>query len=144
MLRGAVGVVVSYVAMAVLVFVMLSLLWMVLGASGAFESGSFQTSMTWSVASLVLGFAAAVVGGWLCAKIAQGPTAPKVLAGLVLVLGLLFCIPVLMQDPSTEARAGDMPMLQAMQKAVTPAWVALLNPIVGAAGVMLGARRKRS
>jgi hypothetical protein len=30
-----------------------------------------------------------------------------------------------------------------MQKAQTPAWLCFLNPVLGAAGVMLGARMKK-
>ncbi len=34
--------------------------------------------------------------------------------------------------------------MEAMQNARTPVWVALLNPLVGAAGVFWGARLRRS
>jgi hypothetical protein len=140
--RAIGAVVVGYLAMAVAVFALLTLLWMVLGPSGAFEPGSFRTSSTWSFASLALGFVAAVAGGWVCARIARTAMPPKVLAGLVLVLGILFAIPTLTTTPSAEARADDLPMFTAMSKAVTPPWVAFLNAVVGAAGVMVGARRR--
>lgn len=39
-----------------------------------------------------------------------------------------------------EASAGN---LEAMTNARQPGWVAVLNPIIGAIGVMLGARLKK-
>lgn len=140
--RAIAAVIVGYLVIFVAVFMLLSLLWVMLGPSGAFEPASFQTSTAWSLASLALGFVAAVLGGFVCARIARSAGPVKALAGLVLVLGLLFAIPAVMMEPSSEARADDMPMFEAMSKAVTPPWVAFVNAFVGAAGVMVGGRRR--
>ena len=56
---------------------------------------------------------------------------PKVLAGVVLVIGLLSAIPVLKAaDTPAEMRTGEVGNLDAMMKARQPAWVALANPFL--------------
>ena len=67
----------------------------------------------------------------------------KVFAVIVLALGLLFSIVTKMKEQPDTARSGDVPNLQAMQMAQTPTWLCLLNPVLGAAGVLLGARMKK-
>ena len=63
--------------------------------------------MLWKVVSFALGVGAAVLGGYVCAWIARTATPPKVLAGLVLVIGLLSAVPVLMAATTpAEARTG--------------------------------------
>jgi hypothetical protein len=32
--------------------------------------------------------------------------------------------------------------MEAMQEAIQPVWMALLNPVIGAVGVLLGGRKK--
>lgn len=66
------------------------------------------------------------------------------LAGLVIVLGLLTAIPVLMaNDPRPNVRDASVGNMEAMMNARQPAWIALLNPLIGAVGVMLGSRMKK-
>ena len=61
-----------------------------------------------------------------------------VLAIIVLVLGLAMAVPVFTaEDPGP--RSGDLSNLEAMSKAMTPVWFALVNPVIGAVGVMVGA-----
>lgn len=145
MFRSIIGVIVGYVVMALLVFVAFTLAYLSMGADGAFSPGTFEVSTRWIAVSFVLGFIAAAVGGYVCALIARGGKAPLALAGLVVVLGILVAIPVLLaSEPIKDGlRAGDVPNMEAMMKAKTPGWVALLNPFVGAAGVLLGARMRR-
>jgi hypothetical protein len=67
-----------------------------------------------------------------------------VLAGVVLAVGLLSAVPVLMAAASpAEVRAGEVGNLDAMMRAKQPGWVAVTNPFVGLAGVLLGARLRR-
>jgi hypothetical protein len=87
---------------------------------------------------------AALAGGYVCALIARGGRAPLALACLVLVLGLVTAAMVLNAPPLTEPRTGDVPNLEAMTKARTPLWVALLNPVIGVAGTLAGARLRKS
>ena len=127
--------------MFVVVLVSFTAIYLILGADGAFKPGSFEPSTTWIALSFVLGFAAAVAGGFVCALIAKSKTGPMILIGLVIVLGLVMAIPAMMSDDSgPTVREGDLDNFEAMQSAKTPGWVALLNPFVAAAGIFLGAR----
>lgn len=101
--------------------------------------------MLWTVVSFAFGMGAAVLGGSVCARIARTEKPPKVLAGVVLVIGLLSAIPVLMAaETPAEARTGEVGNLDAMMKAKQPPWVALANPFVGLVGVLIGSRLRRA
>jgi hypothetical protein len=81
----------------------------------------------------------------VCAAVSRLPKPPLVLAVVVLVLGVLSAVPVLMASPGEqEARTGDVSNMDAMMKARQPAWAALLNPVLGVAGVLAGARLRRA
>lgn len=145
MVRNILGVVLGYVAMFAFVFITFTGLYFLLGADGAFQPDTFEVSLVWIVISLILGLAAAVLGGYLCVLISKNQKATMVLAGLVLVLGIAMAIPVL-GDSSNEVqemRNDNTPNMEAMQKAKQPPLVALLNPIIGALGVFAGSRLKK-
>ncbi len=138
------GVIAGYVTMFVGVFILFSLAWMVLGADGAFHAGSWDVSAAWIGLSIVIGFLAAVAGGYLCALIARNPRGPQSLVVVVVVLGLLMALPVLF-GAGTDApavRPAAVGMFEAMQYAQQPGWTAVLNPLLGALGVVIGARTK--
>jgi hypothetical protein len=142
--RAIVSVVVGYVAMFAAIFLTFSGLYLALGQELSFQPGSYEPSVLWTVVSFALGAGAAILGGYVCARIARTATPPKVLAGVVLVIGLLSAVPVLMAAATpAEARTGEVGNLDAMMKAKQPAWVAVANPFVGLAGVLLGARLRR-
>ncbi len=143
MFRSIAAVVVGYLVMFLLVFTLFTAAYLAMGTEAAFTPGTYEVSTLWVVISFVLGLVAALVGGYVCAAIARRGKAPLALAALVLGLGLLFAIPVLTAPKASAPRAGGVPNLEAMQNARTPGWVALLNPFVGAVGVLLGARLKR-
>lgn len=144
MARAILSVVVGYVVMFTTIFITFSGLYFVLGQERSFEPGSYDPSLLWDAASFALGIGAAVLGGVVAAGIARSATPPKVLAGLVLVIGLLSAVPVLMAAATlAEARTGDVGNLDAMMKAKQPAWVAVANPFVGFVGVLVGARLRR-
>ena len=142
--RAIVSVVVGYVAMFAALFLAFSGLYLILGQELSFQPSSYEPSMLWTAVSFALGILAAVLGGYVCARIARTATPPKVLAGVVLVIGLVSAVPVLMAAATpAEARTGEVGNLDAMMKAKQPAWVAVANPFVGLAGVLLGARLRR-
>ena len=144
MVRSILAVVAGYATLALVIFVTFTALYLVLGADRSFEPGSYDASTLWVATSFPLGVAASVAAGYVCAALARGGRAPQVLAGLVLVLGLLFAIPVLRAaDNALPARAGDVPNMEAMQQARQPKWVALVNPFIGAVGVPVGAGLRR-
>ena len=144
MARSILAVVAGYATLALVIFVTFTALYLVLGADRSFAPGSYDASTLWVMLSFPLGVLASVVAGYVCAGIARGGRAPQVLAGVVLVLGLLFAVPVLLAaDKVLPARAGDVPNMEAMQQARQPKWVALVNPFIGAVGVLVGAGLRR-
>jgi hypothetical protein len=143
MVRSILAVVAGYLAMGLLVFVLFSAAYLLMGADGAFRPGTYEVSALWLASSFVLGLVAALVGGYVCAVVARGGRAPLALACLVLILGLVAFALSQRGDGGDAVRAGRVSNSEARQRARTPAWVALLNPVVGAAGVLVGARLRR-
>lgn len=142
--RAVMAVVAGYATMFAFVFVTFSLAYLLLGAERTFASGTYEVSGAWILVSFVLSFVAAIAGGRACRRLARAARPVTVLAALVLVLGLVLAMPTLNapSDPATLQRSADVGTMAAMQKARTPAWVALLTPLVGAIGVLLAARRE--
>jgi len=146
MMRMVAGIILGYVVMAVLVFVLFSIAYLAMGSGGAFEPGSYDVSPLWIVASMVLGLIAAFVGGRVCAQFSQNPKAPYALVAVVLVLGIGMAVPALNTPNHTQSliREGDVGNIEAMQSAKQPTWLSFVNPVIGAVGVLLGARFKRA
>ena len=145
MVRNILGVVLGYVTMFAFVFITFTILYFILGADGAFESGTYEVSIIWIIISFILGLVAALLGGYLCVLISKNQKAALVLAGLVLVLGIAMAIPAL-NDSTNEAqemRIADVPNFEAMQKAKQPPIVLPLNPIIGALGVFAGSKLRK-
>lgn len=151
MLRTIGGAILGYLVMGVTVFLGLTVAYLALGADRAFREGVYQVSPLWAVLSLVVGLGAAAIGGLVARRVASTAHGPLLLAGLVLVLGLAMAVPVLLADPaaagavdpSAAIRPDGLGPMEAMQHARTPAWLALLNPLVGVVGVLLGGLRHR-
>jgi hypothetical protein len=146
MVRNISGVVVGYVAMFAFVFLSFTALYFILGTNGTFEPDTYEVSIVWIIISTILSIAAAVLGGFVCKMISKNQKAAFVLAGIVFVAGVIFAIPALSEsaDDVVEMRKPDVPNIEAMQKAKQPPIVSLLNPIIGALGVLAGARLKKS
>ena len=146
MARKIIGVVAGYIAMAALIFILFTTLYLILGAEGAFQPGNYQASTTWLVLSTILGLIAAVIGGLVCVIIAKDHKAAIWLAGLVLVLGIILAIPGLNapEAETNKVREGNVDNMEAMQNAKQPPIALILNPIIGAIGVMAGSRLKKS
>jgi hypothetical protein len=146
MLRKIIGVVAGYISMAALIFILFTTLYLVLGAEGSFQSGNFQASTTWLVLSTILGLIAAVIGGLVCVIIAKDHKAAIWLAGLVVVLGIILAIPGLNvpDEEMNKVRDGNVDNIEAMQNAKQPPIALILNPIIGAIGVVAGSRLKKN
>jgi len=140
MLRAIGSIIVGYLVMFVTVFITFTIAYAIIGTGGAFRAGSYDVSTLWVIVSIVLSLAAAVVGGLVCASIARSSTPPRVLAAVVVVLGLIMAIPALQQAGTpAEPRAESVGSMEAMMNARQPEWIALLNPILGGVGVLIGA-----
>lgn len=144
MWRSIAGVVVGYVGMAVVVFCVLTVAYLGMGANRAFETSSFRPSHLWIAIEIVVGFVAAAIGGWLCMVIAKKRGAVVALIVVILALSVLSIVHALNVARLPEAvREGGLSNLQAMAHARPPLWLAFFNPVLGAVGVWFGARFKR-
>jgi uncharacterized membrane protein YeaQ/YmgE (transglycosylase-associated protein family) len=125
-------------------FCVLTIAYLGMGADLAFKPGSFRPSALWIAVEIVVGFAAAAIGGWLCIAIARKRGAATALVVVILVIGALSAIPVLKGAGAPEAvREGGLSNMQAMMKARPPVWMAFFNPVLGAVGALVGSRFKR-
>jgi len=139
MLKAVLGVIVGYIAMAAIVMLCFAGAWFILGEDGSFKPGSWEASTTWLGMSFAVAFVGAVIGGLICAAIAgKGSKAPAVLAGLVLILGIIMSIPAMTKELDTTPRTSPITMRDATTKAHQPMISSILNPVVGAVGVLLG------
>jgi hypothetical protein len=143
MLKSILGVVIGYIVMAIFAFAIFTCAYLGLGVERVFQPDSYDVSTIWIVIMIVIALIGGILGGLICAAISKSKGACMAFAIIVLVLGLIVGIPTAMKEHSAAARSGDVPNLQAMQLAQTPTWLCLLNPVLGAVGVMLGARMKK-
>ena len=142
MLKSILGVIVGYIVMAILSFAIYTCAYLGLGVERVFEAGSYDVSTIWMVIMIVLSLIGGILGGLVCAAISKSKGACKAFAGIVLALGLIISIMTAMKEHPDTARSGDVPNFEAMQKAQTPTWLCLLTPVLGAGGVLFGAKRK--
>ena len=143
MLKSILAVLAGYAVMFVFYFAVFTGVYIALGADRAFKADSYEISTLWLVISIVVTLGGAVVGGFVCAAISKSVRTCQVFAFIVFLAGILLCLPALMRDDeSPHVRAGEVPNMEAMKLAVTPSWMHLLSPVLGAAGVLLGARMK--
>jgi hypothetical protein len=145
MLKSILAVVAGYATMFVLYFAVFTGVYIALGPERAFKPDSYEISPLWMAISIAVTLGGAVVGGHVCAVISRNKRTCQVFAFIVFLAGILLCLPAMMRDDeSPHVRAGEVPNLEAMQLAVTPNWLHLLSPVLGAGGVLLGARMKLS
>jgi F0F1-type ATP synthase membrane subunit c/vacuolar-type H+-ATPase subunit K len=142
MLREIGAVLAGYIVMAVTVFATFSVAYILMGSEGAYLPGVYDVTSLWIGVTLVLGLIAAIIGGNVCVRIARNPRTPKALAALVLILGIISAIFVMVESDKERptVRVGDVPLMESVNVAKQPLWVAFLNPLIGVAGVMIGAR----
>jgi hypothetical protein len=143
MLRPILGVVVSYALLFLLWFALFLGVYVLIGPERVFQPDSYEVSPLWLVVTGVITFGGAVASGYLCALISKSNRACQVLAFVVFLVAILLCIKAMKRDVGgLHVRAGEVTQREAIELAVVPTWMHLLNPIIGAAGVLLGARMK--
>ena len=54
MLRNILAAIAGYFVMALALFVLMSVVWMILGANGAFQPGSYEVTGTWIIATIIV------------------------------------------------------------------------------------------
>jgi hypothetical protein len=135
-------VILGYLVMVAGVIIAFSLVYQVLGADRSYQPGVWDVSGLWIVVSIVVGIVAAVLGGFVCARVAHSPAAPRALAAVVLILGLGLAIAAAAgvgAEDRVEVRPAEVSGLEAMTNSQTPIWIQFLNPLIGAVGVLYGA-----
>ncbi len=143
------AVIFGYLCIFALGFAGIAVTWQVLGSEGAFQEGTTVASVPWSAINLLLVGPICAVGGLLASKVAQGrgPLAAKILAGLVLAIGLAVALAGLGAEarPLPEGKeVGDLTFFEAGGVATNPAWYAFSTPFLGALGALAGGRVKMS
>jgi hypothetical protein len=144
--RSVVAVIVGYISMFVLNFLVFVGLYAVVGSAHAFRPGLYLASNRWIAMSAVAIFITGIVAGLICVAIARGGKAPLGLVIVILVVGLVLGIPAVMKTQANEhlVRVGNVPSMEAAQKAYWPVWAPFVFPFISAAGALVGARLKRS
>ena len=142
--RSILGVVLGYIVIFVILFCILTAAYLGMGPNAAFQPGSFRPSVLWTAVEVIVGFGAAIVGGLVCITIARKRGAVTALVVVIIVLGALGVIPAIMGASTPDAvREGGLSNMEAMMKARQPVWMAIMNPILGIVGVLVGSRLKR-
>ena len=142
MVRVVLGVIVGYLVAAIVSMIGIVVVWSILGASGAFKTGTVEASTPWSIGVLAGGFVAAIVGGLVAAVVggARAGTAVKALAGLILILGFAMAA-LQLAAPKPEPPDKDsatFTFMEAGQYARSPNWYNFSLPVIGAIGVLIG------
>ena len=145
MARSIIAVIVSYITMFILNFLAFVGLYAIVGPGNAFKPRLFLASNRWIAMACVILVITGIVAGLICAVIARGGKAPLALAGLVLVVGLLLAVPAVMKARANAGmvRVGDVPAMEAAEKAYWPIWGPFAFPFISAVGVIIGGRLKR-
>lgn len=135
--------IVGYVAISLFFLAVFACAYFGLGVERIFQSDSYEVSALWLVLSAAIGLGAGTLGGYVCAAISRSKRTCELFAAIVLIILVLFCIPKL-RDPNPHWRAGDVEFMDAMRLTQMPFWMHVLNPVLGAVGVLWGARMKKA
>jgi len=144
LIRPILGFIVSYAVLFLLWSALFLGAYALLGPERVFQPDSYEVSTLWLGLTGAITFCGAIAGGYLCALISRSNRACQVLAFVVFLVSIFLCIKAMKRDVGgLHVRAGEVTKLEAVQLAVSPTWMHLLNPVIGAAGVLLGARMKK-
>lgn len=142
MLKSILAIIASYAVMFAFMFAAFTGFYFALGSEGTFQTDSYNVTTVWAALTVVVCLLAGMVGGFLCAKISKSKRTCQIFALIVFLVSLLICtLPAIKRSPDApNVRAGEVATMDAMELAVSPMWLNLLNPVLGVAGVLLGAR----
>lgn len=141
MARTIISVIAAFLLVQVLVFLILTGAWMIVGADGAFREDTWNLAPTWTWTMLGAGLAASIAGGVACLVMAGRGNAVMHLAIISLITGVLPAVAPKPEPPAGAAtRPADVGMFEAMTSARPPAWQAWAAAVLAPAGVLLGGR----
>lgn len=146
MARRILGFVAGLLVTMIIVGIAFAVIIGVMGPDNVFNHATWNASMKFIVATTFLSLAGAVVGGIVCQAIAQRRAVAYTLAAFVLVMGLAMAAVEAAQDsdepPPPRPRDTTMAQMKEAQQngwIREPLWITLVNPPLGAAGILLGA-----
>lgn len=147
MVRGVSGVLVGLVVAWAGVFATSAVTLWTLGPDRVFAPGMWTHSTTYLLVTLATGFVAALAGGVACELVARDRRAAGALAGVIIVLGIITGAAAVRGGagagpaPAREAGTNWQDVRSAYRQGWvrTPEWLLVVNPLVGAAGVLVGA-----
>lgn len=150
-MRPILAIITGYLVMMILVMVTLTVAWTILGPSFAYQPGTTHVTLAWIGLNLPLSLMAAIAGGYVTEWISTSDSfvPVKVLAGILLGVGLIMAVAHLFTDQSAAQQIADsistegMNAFGASSEAVQPIWYNFLIPFIGAAGVMVGGHLRR-
>lgn len=143
MIRKFLGALGGYVVYFFLVFLLFTGLSVVLGPDRLFRPGNYDPSMMWVIGALVIGLISAVTGGYVAAVIGKSG-AIKIMAGIVVLIGVLVFVQLFRDDTAVEPRTVDLPTMEAMFKAREPLWFAAVNPLLLVIAVFAGGSLRKN
>jgi hypothetical protein len=145
MARSIIGVIVGYVTMFILNFAVFVGLYAIVGPDQAFKPHRYLASNRWILMVVAATFVTAIFAGLICTLIAKGGKAPLALAALIIVLGWLLAVPAIMKARRNAdmIRMGNVPSMEAAQKAYWPLWTPFALPVIQGIGAVIGGKLKR-
>jgi len=145
MLKSILAIIVSYVVGNLVFLALVTGCFFLLCVERVFEPDSFVVSTVWLALTLIISLLGAVITGFVCHAISHSWRTCQVLALIVLVFTSISCFIQLrrINPDAPNIRAGEVGYFDAMKLGVPPRWLPFVNPIVGCAGVLIGARMKR-
>lgn len=141
--RHIFGALVGYVAMAAFIIVAFAVVAPLLGMERLFQPGTWDASAFWLTISISLSIVGAIVGGLVALRIGRSTRATYLLATLVFVMGTGMALSGVNETTRGGPRAPNATIAEAGSHTRQPTWLMFLNPVLGAAGVLLGGRGRR-
>ena len=143
MIRKILGAVAGYVVLFFSTFLLFTGLSVVLGPDRLFRPGNYEPSMMWIIGAFVIGLIAAAIGGYVAELIGKSG-AVKIMAGLVVLIGVFVFVQLFRETSAVETRTVDLPIMEAMFKAREPLWFAAVNPLLVVIAVFAGGGLRKS
>lgn len=145
MVRSILAVVVSYITMFVLNFLAFVGLYTIVGPGQAFKPRLYLASNRWIAMAFAIVLVSGIIAALLCAAIARGRKSTLALAVIILAIGLMLAIPAVMKSRANAGmvRVGDVPAMEAAEKAYWPVWAPVTFPFVSAVGAVIGGKLKK-
>lgn len=139
MLKTILGVIVGYIGYSAALFILFSGLYLLLGATGSFQEGNYDLTMSWLLPSIVVFFVGGAIASTICGLISSHARSSLIMGVVILVMGILIAISQIAGDPGVTVReSADVGVMDAMGKAHGPIWSHFVNAIAGFLGAVSG------